>query len=124
MKNFILFILVCISFKSIACDVNFPKLKTCFDLAWNEGPYVSKYSSFNLIPLDNTAELSSLEPKIELWMPSMGHGSRPVKLTRLENKEYLVEQVFFMMKGQWEIRIKLLDKNNVVIEESKFSLSL
>lgn len=45
--------------------------------------------------------------KVYLWMPSMGHGSSPVKVNRISTGIYEVTDVYFIMEGDWEIRIKL-----------------
>lgn len=66
-------------------------------------------STHNLIEIQD-------QIKVVLWMPSMGHGSSP---TRIEpatdingNKiigKYIVRKVFFIMDGDWEVRIELKD---------------
>ncbi len=42
-----------------------------------------------------------------LWMPSMGHGSAPVKLDKLGPAQFRVTNVYFIMPGDWEIRLSL-----------------
>jgi YtkA-like len=51
-----------------------------------------------------------LFPKITLWMPSMGHGSSPVKIQKLSNGKFRAYNIFFVMPGDWDIRIQI--KNN------------
>ena len=43
--------------------------------------------------------------KVSLWMPSMGHGSSPVKLTQIDVNKYQVSEAFFMMPGTWVVRL-------------------
>lgn len=43
--------------------------------------------------------------KVVLWMPSMGHGSSPVTLTKVGVNKYQVTEAYFMMPGQWEVRL-------------------
>ncbi len=45
--------------------------------------------------------------EVYLWMPSMGHGSSPVKVNRISAGIYEITDVYFIMEGDWEIRIKL-----------------
>jgi hypothetical protein len=51
---------------------------------------------------------------VHLWMPSMGHGSSPVTITRLDVGTYLIEEVYFSMPGVWEIQIQLKDENGAI----------
>lgn len=53
---------------------------------------------------------------VYLWMPSMGHGSAPVKITKINDGEYDVSQVQFIMGGKWDVRFQLKDGNTVVEE--------
>lgn len=47
---------------------------------------------------------------VKLWMPSMGHGSSPVKVEKIAPGLFKVTQVYFIMSGDWEIRIQIKDK--------------
>jgi len=50
--------------------------------------------------------------KIDLWMQmgghghGHGHGSSPLKVTRISPFEYDVTKAYFVMKGNWQIRVK------------------
>lgn len=44
--------------------------------------------------------------KIELWMPDMGHGSRPVAVRQFGVNKYHVTKAYFMMAGLWEVRVR------------------
>lgn len=59
-------------------------------------------------------------PEVYLWMPSMGHGSVPTTTSKADLGTYLVENVFFIMPGDWEIRVKL---NQESIENDEVSFS-
>jgi hypothetical protein len=50
-------------------------------------------------------------------MPDMGHGSSPVKLTKQAVGQYLVENVFFSMRGDWQIRFQLRNAQAVTEEQ-------
>lgn len=51
---------------------------------------------------------------VELWMPDMNHGSSPVLVERLGTGTYRASQVFFSMRGAWEIRVQEKVGPNVV----------
>jgi len=60
---------------------------------------------------------------VMLWMPSMGHGSSPVTVDRLDVGTYRASQVFFSMKGNWDIHIQSKD-GNAVKDEALLPISL
>lgn len=43
--------------------------------------------------------------KVVLWMPDMGHGSSPVSLQDVGNNHYLVTNAWFVMTGQWTVKL-------------------
>lgn len=43
--------------------------------------------------------------KVELWIPSMGHGSSPVTVQQFGLNKYKVSQAYFIIPGQWEVRL-------------------
>lgn len=73
-------------------------------------------------------DLSSRQPAVftdkidvELWMPSMGHGSSPTQVVPMMDSDarplagmYLVTNVFFIMPGDWEVRVTLTDSQGRV----------
>lgn len=54
------------------------------------------------IPLDLPGDIA-----VVLWMPSMGHGSSPVTVEKLDVGTYRASRVFFSMKGDWDLRFQL-----------------
>lgn len=51
----------------------------------------------------------STDIQVDLWMPDMGHGSSPVKISKYPVTSALyVDKVNFMMGGLWHIRIKVM----------------
>jgi hypothetical protein len=42
---------------------------------------------------------------IVLWMPEMCHGSSPVEFTQFGVNKYKVTQAFFVMPGNWVVRV-------------------
>lgn len=43
---------------------------------------------------------------VDLWMPSMGHGSSPVTITQVGVNKYQIQQAYFIMPGQWLVRVR------------------
>lgn len=43
--------------------------------------------------------------KVVLWMPDMGHGSSPVTMKDLGNNHYLVSDAWFLMPGNWVVKL-------------------
>lgn len=54
----------------------------------------------------------------KLWMPDMGHGSSPTRLTEMTPGCTKVERINFLMEGAWEIRVTLDggDKGTLAVE--------
>lgn len=89
------------------------------------------YASFQTPPVVGQDSILTLEMKdprthqaieisdvvdVVLWMPSMGHGSAPTQVERAVDANggtlagaYKVRNVFFIMPGDWEIRVSLTD---------------
>ena len=56
-------------------------------------------------------------PFVQLWMPSMGHGSSPTRIAKQGPGEYRVTRVYFSMPGDWDIRVQLR-RGSVVAEQT------
>ena len=91
----------------ITCVAKFSD-SACVTLAWEKIQTEDDFGSFIFKTYDSELFLSDfLNPiTVVLWMPSMGHGSTPVKVEKLEPGTYRASQVFFTMKGDWEIRFQ------------------
>jgi hypothetical protein len=57
---------------------------------------------------------------VVLWMPSMGHGSAPTQIQATLDPNgnvilgsYTVRNIYFIMGGQWDVRVTLTDANGV-----------
>jgi hypothetical protein len=101
------------------CEVQF-KNKICLNIVWEKWPAEGEYGQFVLKTFRLDANNQSptfvdlaLLPIVTLWMPSMGHGSSPTVIERVEVGRYHVSRVYFMMKGEWEIRFQLKNGNEV-----------
>lgn len=96
-----------------ACPLDFSHLGYCASVTWTTGPS-SDESAFTLkFWVKNGGGESGpfVDPApsvgVKLWMPDMGHGSSPVTITRTEAGVYQVSRVFFIMPGDWEVRVQI-----------------
>ncbi|MFZ3230359.1 MAG: FixH family protein [Pseudobdellovibrio sp.] len=96
----------------------FPNQKIDVDLTWSELPAEGKANEFTLkFYLSENADLPialSQSVAVSLWMPSMGHGSSPVKIEKIADGLYKVTRIYFIMPGDWEIHLQLKENTNVI----------
>lgn len=97
---------------SVAATASFAS-RAMVDLTWEKVPTETEMGAFvfrtyRTNPLDGTKVPQDLASSMAvlLWMPSMGHGSSPVTVDRLDVGVYRASSVFFIMKGDWEIHIQ------------------
>lgn len=50
-------------------------------------------------------EVQVTDLTVKLWMPEMGHDSSPVKITQLGVNKYKITEAYFIMPGNWEVRV-------------------
>jgi hypothetical protein len=103
------------------CGLLFSSEDVCLKTVWIQKPSESTYGEMNLSFVDRYDDTRFIdptnEPYILLWMPSMGHGSSPVKMERTDVGRFKASEIFFIMPGPWEIRYQLKDGSNVVEEK-------
>lgn len=112
------------------CPLKYPLSHLCAKIEWITGPDGDQENSF-LIKFWNEQSGSPDGPyttpsqKVfaQLWMPSMGHGSSPITLTSKSSGIYKATKVFFVMPGDWEIRVKLF-KGTTLVEQSQQPLTI
>lgn len=119
------------------CPLSFDKLKLCAQVVWTKRATPQKKGEFILKfwdPVRSTFKGPYLTPRasvfIDLWMPSMGHGSSPVKVSRIAGKtgkplagRFRVSDIYFVMPGSWEIRVKLL-REKTILDETKVAIKI
>lgn len=114
MKWFFVFTLgMLTSFASLACDFFIGPQKTCGKIQFLAGPSAKTESKFQLTV--EAAEFKALE--VLPWMDhghGGGHGTDEVAVERLEDGSFLVSDVYFTMKGKWELRMKFTDDSGEV----------
>jgi hypothetical protein len=106
--------------KSSECPYRFSGGE-CLTLNWvteptekTFGEFVFKVFRANLY--DGSAVLLPTTARVVLWMPSMSHGSSPVKTDTLDVGTFRATRVFFTMRGEWEIRIQIMNGDQVLSE--------
>lgn len=103
------------------CEVKFEKSGLCLQWAWEVAPGESDFGSLIFKTLREEsgqwvpADLSGTAALV-LWMPSMGHGSSPTTVTRLESGTYRASRVYFVMPGAWDLRFQNKSGNSVIDE--------
>lgn len=100
---------------ALACQAKF-QAGQCVHIAWEKMPTEEDFGSFLFTvyrPGPTPAPEDVANVTVVLWMPSMGHGSSPVSVTRLETGRYRAGDVFFTMGGDWEIRFQVKEGQNV-----------
>lgn len=92
----------------------------CISYSWEKTPTDSEFGSFLFKTFrTNAADGTSISEDLPgnmavvLWMPSMGHGSSPVTVEHLGAGSYRATNIFFTMRGNWEIRFQMRNGNNV-----------
>lgn len=95
------------------CNVRFQTSQLCVSYAWTKKPSDNSYGEMIVKVWRPNAADGSAVPQdlagavaVVLWMPSMGHGSSPVTVERVDVGTYRATQVFFSMPGDWEIRVQ------------------
>lgn len=105
------------------CTVQFKNSGVCLDWSWEKIPSETETGSFSFktYRLENAQAMPvfvdlQFTPKVVLWMPSMSHGSSPVR-TQIEGVgKYKALDVFFIMPGEWEIKFQIKDGNQIYDE--------
>ncbi len=82
---------------------------SCAHITFNEVVKTKMDAKFKL----NFDQANIDNVKVILWMTmpnGHGHGSAPTKLKKISENEYLVENVWFVMKGHWDIKVQFSDE--------------
>ena len=93
------------------CEVSAGK-KFCSQVNFVKGISRKRDSKFNISFFDKKGRKLKLDalPQVKLWMKMKGgheHGSETEKIKKLK-QGYLVENVWFLMLGRWELRMEIM----------------
>lgn len=107
----------------------FKKTNSSFVISWVDGPkrgmskFIMKTWKNDLGTMNGPYQDLPKSLNVFIWMPSMGHGSSPVRLKKINDGEYEVSDVNFIMGGKWEVKFQLKDGSHV-FDETVVSLSI
>lgn len=106
-----------IAFAEKKCSLYLATEKICTDIEWKQFQEGKQKGSFFICSYDQASGVPvnmSHQPFVELWMPSMNHGSSPTKIDNpLSVGVYPVTNVYFIMSGDWEIRIQIKNQTGL-----------
>lgn len=102
------------------CALLFTTENLCLLTEWVTRPTESSFGEMLLTFVDPADPDRAIDPTatpaIVLWMPSMGHGSSPVDVERIDVGRFRASQIFFIMSGPWDLRYQLKSGSDVVDE--------
>jgi hypothetical protein len=92
---------------------------------WGHGPSISDENKMMVILTDEGGNRFDFQGILDvyIWMPDMGHGSFPIKVTRLSEGIFELSEIFFTMDGYWDIHFEFII-NDEVVEAIKWGLTL
>lgn len=92
---------------------------------WQIGPNLDSENKLLIIVSDEQGDRVDLPLTLDpyIWMPDMGHGSFPIKLTRIGDGIYELSEIFFTMGGYWDFHIEFRF-NDLVVEEILWPINL
>lgn len=125
---FLAFAAAAFNIKAYACEqgeIGFSGNNVCAKVEWQNTPVFNQYINATVTLKNNENYTLNVIP----WMVmAMGHehGSRPVVMTAVSPSDYLVEKIYFMggMKGDWFLRLQLLNDKKQVVGESRMKVEL
>lgn len=102
------------------CTNHFNQSGLCLSYSWVKTPTDTDFGSFTFKTyrqniLDQTPILVDQQssPEVILWMPSMGHGSSPVTVEKIDTGTYRATNVFFIMPGEWQIKWQVKEGSSI-----------
>ena len=101
-----------------SCGLFFEVARLCLELIWDKIPTETEQGSFIIKYFVQEKPAKFIDPRQEtavvLAMANEEHEAPSVKITKVKEGEYNVENVFFDRNGEWQIRIQLKNGNKVV----------
>lgn len=119
--------------RSLAVHLSYKQNTLHLHARFPTAPFVNQESLLILEAQDaKTHKPLDLKDNIEvvLWMPSMRHGSAPTQVERAVDANgnlllgaFNVRNVYFIMGGEWEVRVTLIDAQGAQ-ETKSFNVTL
>jgi hypothetical protein len=101
-----------------SCVLFFSQQHLCVELKWKAKAVQGQFGEFTLSFFAEGHPETAIEPRhtpaVQLWMTSMNHGSSPVTVSKVSEGVYEATKVYFVMGGEWDIRIQLKDNNEII----------
>ncbi len=121
-----LFLTILAQAQTSATILNFPKAALKAQVTWLEGsPAMGPESKMQIQWLNPNGEAMEIANsfRVVLFMPSMGHGSSPTKIAKLDQPGlYQVNKIYFTMPGDWEVNVVLKSLDGAEQETATFAL--
>lgn len=112
------------------CELRFEQSRLCLLWRWEKKPTESDvgvlvFKTVRPNKLDGSSLPQDVDGDVEvvLWMPSMGHGSTPTQTDRIDTGSFRVQEVFFVMHGEWTIYFRIM-KSGQKIDEARVDLKI
>ena len=106
----------------------FPREGLYAQVKWLKGPVVDDLSTLQISFLVNPELNIFKDPRgrlaFEIWMPDHGHGSSPVEIFRIKDGVFEIREIFFSMKGKWELRFGFKDGKDEIYDQNRPVLRL
>lgn len=81
----------------------------CASISYEAKPVMGEAFEFVVDLTASDSDLAKVSGiKAELWMPSMGHGSAPVRVERIGANQFLVTEAYFVMDGAWDVNVEVM----------------
>ncbi len=94
------------------CPIRMPQSQLCASISWivppsasDEGAMSLKFWSAGGSPQGPYVDLPDTL-SVVLWMADMGHGSSPTRIRRMALGVYEVSRMYFVMNGDWQLKIQ------------------
>lgn len=101
-------------------SIDWPIYYQDYNLVWKRPVHAKIYfmDKTTLKPIEPTEESDANIFAVKLWMPTHGHGSQKPSVKKIDRRlgEYLVEDLYFIMKSDsenpWQLRLLLKTQDN------------
>lgn len=121
MKKFLTFVIMslfAVNAFAANCDIELKNVNLCAQIEFANTPKTTGDNPFVLSFWQKNTQghdvlfVPNYTLEVQLWMPGMGHGSKPVKIAAFpKTGVFYINNVYFMMPGLWEVRVKLVQVN-------------
>lgn len=108
------------SSSALRCDYRWEAQQVCAQWTWTAAPASDEDAEarVELFAMGGSTLAShAYTIHASIVMPSMGHGSAPVRVVPVLNRpgQFVLTRLSFFMRGPWEIRLDLVDQNSSTV---------